>query len=416
MTTSLSLGDARRIALHAQGLRRRSDRAAGAGPGDFRKALARVHYLQIDAANVVARAHYLTMYSRVGPYPVERLDRYVARRQAFEYKSAHIAMLIATPLHPLFRWCMDPPRAGNALALVEARRPGYVDSVLRDIADRGPLAYTELADPGRVPKDQRQSRYAESSLRWSSWSMGDAVLNALAAQGVLATSGRKGFEPRFDLTERVIPAEVLALPTPAAEDAKRELVRLAARAVGLGTAKDVAGYFRLKVAEARLHLRDLVAAGELEAVRVEGWKDAAFLARGATAAAVDACTLLSPFDSLLWERSRTVRLFGFEQAFELYVPAAKRRYGYYVMPFLLGDRPVARVDLKADRPASTLVAHAAFAEDGVDAAAVADALAAELRTLAGWLALATVAVGDRGDLAPLLGRAVAASGRLTPRQ
>jgi hypothetical protein len=221
-------------------------------------------------------------------------------------------------------------------------------------------------------------------------------------------AARKGFEPQYDLTERVIPPEILALPVPAPADAQRELVRLAVQAVGVGTAKDVAGYFRLPVAATKARLGELLTAGEVQHARVEGWKQPAFLAPRIPAAPVEGRALLSPFDSLLWERSRTRSLFDFEHVFELYVPAAKRRFGYYVLPFLLDEAIVARVDLKADRPSGRLIVSGAFAEKSVGArrANVAGALGDELRSVAAWLALDAIDIGDRGDLAVPLRRAL----------
>jgi hypothetical protein len=208
----------------------------------------------------------------------------------------------------------------------------------------------------------------------------------------------------YDLSERLIPAAILALPTPSDDDAKRALLALAARSLGIATARDLADYYRIRMPQARPLVPDLVEAGEIVPVTVEGWRDPAFLHRDAVVPRrIAAATLLSPFDSLIWApRDRTERLFDFRYRLELYTPAAKRIFGYYVLPFLLGDRIVARVDLKADRKAGALLAHGAFSEPHTEAADTADALARELLALAAWLGLERVVVGERGDLAPSL--------------
>lgn len=396
----LSREEARRIALRAQGF---GGARSNGNLRTLRSVAARLHCIQIDAVNVLIRTHYLPMYSRAGAYDTKQLDRLAyERRELFEFKPKNMAGLFSTELYPLFRSWMAPAgnqRGSEILERIEAGRPGYIDAVVDEIAERGPLAFTELSDPGRIPEERRQTKYAASSVLWGTWAVGDAVLNALAGTGRLTISRRKGFEPQFDLTERVIPAEVLARPVPPAEEAQRELTRLATRALGVATVKEIAGYFRLPVASTRARVRELDAAGEVASVRVDGWKEPAYLAAGHSTKPVTGQALLSLFDSLLWERPRVARLFDFEHVFELYVPPAKRRYGYYVLPFLLDERLVARVDLKADRAGSTLLVPGAFGERDVDKAKVTDALVTELRLLASWLDLDHIAVGDRGDLA-----------------
>ncbi|HEU4421997.1 MAG TPA: crosslink repair DNA glycosylase YcaQ family protein, partial [Pilimelia sp.] len=283
------------------------------------------------------------------------------------------------------------------LARVERERPGYVAAVEREVAERGPLAFGELRDPAR--REKGQTRYAESTLLWYRWSDGKTVLEGLFDAGRLAAADRRGFERRYDLAERVIPPDVLSVPAPAAPDAHRALIRHAAGALGVATVRDFADYFRLPVASTRARLRELVDGGELRPARVQGWADGAYLFPAADSAPVDGRALLSPFDSLLWERDRTERLFGFNHTFELYVKAPNRRYGYYVLPFLLGDMLVGRVDLKADRETRTLHVLGAFAESSAPGAKIAGELAAELRDLADWLGLDTVEVSERGDLA-----------------
>jgi uncharacterized protein len=401
---SLPAAQARAIALTAQGF--------GRPARDLLEVAAGLGAVQIDAVNVLVRSHYLPFYSRLGGYDRDLFDDLCYRRHAlFEYVG-HAASLLPVELHPALRWRMagyaDHKNWAGFRARVEGERPGYLAAVEREITERGPLAYTELADTGRRDKQSAAMKYAESSLLWYRWSDGKSALEWLHLTGRLAIAGRRGFEPRYDLTERVIAPEVLAVPTPPEADAQRALVLTAMRALGVAVVRDVADYFRMPVAVTRARLRELLDAGGIERVTVEGWPGEAYLDPAAVAgppAAVDAVAaraLLSPFDSLLWERDRTRRLFGFEHVFELYVKPEKRRYGYYVLPFLLGDRLVARVDLKADRAARTLLVQGAWLEPGADRALVAEALSAELRTLADWLGLESIAVRDRGDLAASL--------------
>ena len=232
------------------------------------------------------------------------------------------------------------------------------------------------------------------------WHEGKVALEHLFFTGQVAASQRINFERRYDVTDRVLPPAVCAVPTPSASDAQRELVRVAARALGVAAEPDLGDYFRLPRAASKARVAELVGGGELEEVEVEGWEVPAYLWPGARRpSAVHARALLTPFDSLIWFRPRTERLFGFRYRIEIYTPAPKRVSGYYVLPFLLGDTLVARVDLKSDRKRGTLLVHGAFAEDGVDRAGVAAELAVELRRVASWLRLDAVAVGDRGDLA-----------------
>ena len=372
----------------------------------MRAAVAELGAVQIDAVNVLVRAHYLTLFSRLGPYPVRLLDELTGRRrQAFEYWG-HAASILPMQFHPLLRWRMaraaeDKSWAGFR-ARVEGQRPGYLAAVEREVAERGPLAFTDLADPARR---ERPARYAASTMLWDRGSDGKTALEYLFDAGRLAADGRKGFQRRYDLVERVIPPEVLALPTPSPDDAQRALVLHAARALGVATANEIRYYFYLSAAVAKDRLRELVESGDLLPARVEGWDEPAYLHPGARRGQVSARALLSPFDSLLFERDRVERLFGFRHSFELYVKPAQRRYGYFVLPFLLGDSLVARVDLKADRATRTLLVLGAFGEPALPGSAPAE-LAAELRDLATWLELDSIEVADRGDLSPALRSAV----------
>lgn len=407
----LSAGEARRVALAAQRFGR--PRPAGApNLGHVRRLVGALGAVQIDAVNVLVRSHYLPIYARLGPYPRELLDRLVyQRRAAFEYWG-HAASVLPIELQPALRWRMasnDGHRHWAAFReRVERERPGYLAAVEQEVAERGPLAFTDLADPAR--REKTTNKYAESTLLWHRWSDGKTALEMLYSAGRLAVAGRRGFERLFDLPERVFPPEVLAAPTPTEEDARRELLLRAAAALGVATVRDLADYFRFSIATTRARLRELVDAGELLPARVEGWPEPAFLHPDADSRPVRARALLSPFDSLIWERARSERLFGFRPSFELYVPAAKRQYGYYVLGFLLGDAIVARVDLKADQRRGVLQVPGAFAEPGTPPRTVAGELAAELRELAGWLELAEIEVADRGELAGQLRRALARGG------
>jgi uncharacterized protein YcaQ len=403
----ISSAQARRIALHAQGFGKA--RPARPTAAHLRAVVRRLGAVQIDAVNVLVRAQYLTLYSRLGPYPVRLLDDLVhKRRHAFEYWG-HAASILPIEFHPLVRWRMARHAADkNWLAFVERlnrERPGYLDAVLAEIADRGPLTYPELTDPARRERDH--SRYSESTLLWYRWSDGKTALEGLFNAGMLATAGRRNGQRQYDLPERVVPTSVLALPTPSDEDAQRALVLHAATALGVATAKEIAYYFYLRMATTTLRIRELVDAGELTPVRVEGWRGQAYSPRAVTTTPVRARTLLSPFDSLLFERERVQRLFGFRHSFELYVKPVTREYGYYVLPFLLGEDLVARVDLKADRARGALLVLGGYAEPGRATVEVATELAQELRTLASWLDLADVEVSARGDLAPLLQKTLA---------
>jgi uncharacterized protein YcaQ len=400
---------ARRIALHAQGF----GRARPARPSlrQVRDVVRRLGAVQIDAVNVLVRAQYLTLYSRLGPYPATLLDELVhQRRHAFEYWG-HAASILPIEFHPLVRWQMARYATGRHwLAFLERlhrERPGYLDAVLAEIEDRGPLTYTELTDPARRERDH--GAYAESTLLWYRWSDGKSALDGLFNCGRLAAAGRWDNQRRYDLSERVIPASVLDLPTPTEEEAQRAMVLHAATALGVATAKEIGYYFflpmvvtNLRATVIRRRIAELVDSGDLQPVTVAGWRDPAYAPRAVASGPVRARALLSPFDSLLFERDRVERLFGFRHSFELYVKPANRVYGYYVLPFLLGDQLVARVDLKADRARGILLVQAAYAEPGRATGEVAGELAEELRGLAGWLGLDAIEVGSRGDLAAKL--------------
>ena len=392
----LSLAQARRIALAAQGFARpRPD--AVPDRRHVRRALDRLGLLQIDSVNVLVRAHYLPLFSRLGPYATELLDRAAyagSARALFEYWG-HEASLLPVQSHPLLRWRMARAERGEGiygeLARFGRERRDYIESVFAEVKDHGPLGASALRDGGRGKGS------------WWGWSDGKRALEWLFWAGRVTTAARRGFERIYDLPERVLPPSVLAIPTPSPEDAQRDLLRIAARALGIATERDLRDYFRLAVADARARLAELVEAGDVIPVSVEGWTQPAFLDPGARLPRrIEVRALVAPFDPLVWERDRTERLFGFRYRLEIYTPAHKREHGYYVLPFLLDERLAARVDLKADRAARRLLVRGAHAEPGVSLPEVAAALRAELGMMARWLGLDRVTIEARGALARAL--------------
>jgi uncharacterized protein len=396
---SLSLSQARRIALAAQGF---TDPAPSGVPNrrHLRRVLGRTGLLQMDSVNVLQRAHYMPVYSRLGPYPTDLLDRAANRkpRELFEYWG-HEASLVPVALHPLMRWRMAAWRehAWGSVRRVAEEQPELVKWVLDEVRVNGPLTAADIEHDAARPK----------KVHWGwNWSVVKQALEYLFYAGEVTAAGRNsGFARLYDVPERVLPASVLELPTPSDDEAFRSLVLLAARSLGVAAEIELRDYFRLPVRAARSAIAELVAAGELRPVTVEGWKQPAYLHREARLPRrVRGDRLINPFDPLIWERARTERLFDFFYRIEIYVPAPKRVHGYYVLPFLQGERFTARVDLKADRQAGVLRVPAAWSEPGVDRAEVAAALAVELERLAGWLGLSGVAAPERGDLAkPLAG-------------
>ncbi|MFQ1004044.1 winged helix-turn-helix domain-containing protein [Modestobacter sp. SSW1-42] len=382
---------ARRIALAAQGFA--DPRPTGpVGTRQLRRTIERLGVVQIDSVNVVSRSHYLPYFSRLGPYPRAAVDQLAdARHDVFEYW-AHEASFLPVRLQPSLRWRMAAAEqeAWGSMTRVQRERPEYVAALLERIRRDGPLRASQLAE----------ARPNRPGTMWN-WHEGKAALEYLFFTGALTARARTaGFERVYDLTERVLPAAVVQTRTPERGDAVRELVRTAARGLGVATETDLRDYFRLSPADARTAIAELTDAGELAPVEVAGWGRPAWLVPDARRPRwVRARALLSPFDSLVWERPRVERLFGFRYRLEIYTPAEKRVHGYYVLPFLLGDALVARVDLKADRKAGVLRVQAAHAETGVDVARVARELAAELRLMAAWSELDSVEVAGAGDLA-----------------
>lgn len=392
-----SVDEARRIALAAQGF----DRPRVSGRVDnrhFRRVLDTVGLVQIDSVNVLARAHYMPFFSRLGAYDPAALDRLTwGSGRLFEYWG-HEASFIPVERYGLFRHRMEGGRRNwwRREELLQ-RRAEEATALVEHIRTNGPVVHGEIHDG-----DRRAG--------WWGWSDTKQLLEALFTTGDLAVGDRRNFARLYDVPERILPAEALAGPHPSAEEALRELVRLGAVHHGIGTAADIGDYYRVGMTPAKHALEELADAGVVERVTVRGWTDRAYLAAGARLPRrVEARALLSPFDPVVWFRDRSERLFDFHYRIEIYTPEAKRQYGYYSLPFLLGDRIVGRVDLKADRKAGTLLAQATHIEAGHDPSEVAAALADELRLVASWQSLERIEVKAKGNLARPLGRALGTS-------
>jgi len=362
---------------------------------------------------VLERAHYLPLFSRLGAYDRAALDGLSARapRRLFEYW-AHAACLLPVSTHPLLRWRMAAARdeAWGGMRSVEDSHPGLLDRVRTAVADIGPATHAEI-EAALGPRPPRES----GQWGWN-WSPAKRALELLFWSGEVTTAGRRSFERRYDLPERVLPAAVLAAPTPTASDAHRGLVAIAARALGVATEPDLRDYFRLRPADSRAAVAALAAEGVLEPVSVEGWDAPGWLHTAAVLPRrTPARALLAPFDPLVFHRPRVRRLFGMDYRIEIYVRPPERVHGYYVLPLLSGDRLPARVDLKADRAASVLRVQAAWSEPAAPPDTAAE-LASALAEMAGWLRLDGVAVAGRGDLAAPLAAEVAGAGWAVPTQ
>jgi uncharacterized protein YcaQ len=377
-------------------------RPAGREPGlaALTAAVRRLGLLQLDSVNVFCRAHYMPLFSRLGPYDTRLLDRIAAHgsgrvdRRLIEYW-AHEASLIPLEYHRLFRWRMaERDRIWRGVRRVLEEHPDLVEQTLELVRAQGPVRSRDTGHARKSPV---------AGEMWN-WHEGKVALEALFFTGVIGAWRRINFERHYDLIERIMPPALLAEETPSREEAHRELTRAAARALGVATIADLADYWRISPRDLAPRVAELVAAGELVAVQVRGWDSPAYLWHEARRPrSVQTRALVSPFDSLVFFRPRTERLFDFHYRIEIYTPEPKRIHGYYVLPFLLDGRLVARVDLKSDRQARVLRVQAAFAEQDVDRVHVARELGAELQLCAAWLGLTGgVWVGDRGDLAPLL--------------
>jgi uncharacterized protein YcaQ len=393
----VTAAQARRIAVAAQGF-------SEPGPGGpvtrahLRRLISRIQVLQLDSVSVAVRAHYAPVFSRLGPYDRDILDRaawdHSARspRLLVEYW-AHEAALMAVDDWPLLRWRMRQYRHGRWGTHIVKANPQLADKIVAAVAQLGPSTAGQIeAHLAAGPRGPRGAWWgSRTDTKW--------VAEALFASGVLTTATRVGFARHYDLTERVLPTDVLSRDVDE-DDAVRQLTLRAATALGVGTEADIRDYFRLAAGQAKPAIAKLVADGELNRVEVDGWSAPAYLVAEQTIPRHDRGTaLLCPFDPLIFFRPRVQRLFEFFYRIEIYTPANKRQFGYYVWPFLLDGELVGRVDLKADRAADALHVVGAFVEPDRSPSRVAAALAGELETMAGWLGLAGVTVGERGDLA-----------------
>lgn len=396
MTDSLSLAQARRLALRAQGF-------GGALPGEIghRQLLAqikRLGALQIDSVNALVRSHYLPLFSRLGAYDPTQLEELAwspgRRRGLFEYWG-HEASLLPLSCYPLLRWRMQRARSGEGIykqmAQFGREQQPLIRQVLQSVCEQGALGAGSLGKP------------AAGSSGWWGWSAEKHALEWLFAAGEVMVAGRRGFERLYDLPQRVLPAALLCVAEVDEADAQRQLLLQAAQALGVATEKDLRDYYRLDAATSQARLAELLEAGELQRVRVQGWVQPAYC-RGAPKIPrkVVASALLSPFDSLIWERARTERLFDFRYRLEIYTPQHKRVYGYYVLPFLHNERLAARLDLRAERAQQCLAVHALHLEaSGLDEDGMA-ALALNLQALAGWLGLQQIKLNCRSVAAARL--------------
>jgi uncharacterized protein YcaQ len=388
----LTAAQARRTALAAQGFG--SPRPSGTvDVRHVRRLFRDVSLVQIDSVNVAVRAHYMPLYSRAGAYRADLMDTHAyQRREVFEYWG-HEASFLPVERYPLMRYRMAAMRPWHRVRALLEEHPDYMDEVFAEVAEYGPLTVSDLADPGKRTGP------------WWGYGKGKIALEWLFATGKLAIADRRNFTRYYDILERVLPATALDDDAPEKEAAQRELLLLSAQALGVGGAADLADYYRIRMPEARPRIVELVESGDLIEVAVEGWAKPAFMRPGATVPRVmSARALLSPFDSLVWFRDRTERLFDFHYRIEIYVPEPKRIFGYYVYPFLLGDELVGRVDLKADRAAGKLLVRGSYSEEGRDRSRVAGEMAQELALMAGWLGLNEVVVENRGDLAASLAK------------
>lgn len=392
---NVSLDDARRIVLAAQGFARA--RPARPRAAHVRRVIHELGLLQIDYVNVLVPAHYQVPFSRLGPYERPILDRLVFEHQEFTEQWAHVASIVPMSAWPLLEHRRRQFDGGPRLKAFARKHHRYLDAVLEAVREHGPISADDLDCPEGVARKIPGA--------WSR-SVPRVALDWHFGQGrVVATNRLPNFMRQFDLTERVVPAEHRRRSV-GREEAQRELLRIAARAQGIATAGDLSDYWRMPTREARSRLAELVATGDLREVAVEGWNEPAFLdPRAKQPRRIAAAALLSPFDPMVWTRARVARLFGFDYKIEIFFPEKERRWGYYVLPFLLGERLVARVDLKAERTARRLDVLASHVESHADPSAVSEPLARELHTMARWLDLDEVRVGRRGNLARELGPA-----------
>lgn len=396
----MNAAQARRTALAAQGFGKR--KPANPKRRAVLDVVARTRLLQLDSVSAVVRAHYAPVFSRIGPYDRSLLDGAAwsdsakARRGLVEYW-AHEAALIPVADWPLMRWRMAEYRHGrwSGMRAVVERNPTLGKDILDVVTEVGAASAGEIERHLELDKPRAKGTW---------WNLSDTkmICEQLFAAGELSTARRVGFTRHYDLTERVVPADVVDREI-GEGDAVRELIRRSSRALGIGTEADLRDYYRLARRQSAPAIAELVDAGELLPVDVDGWDAPAYLhPEAATPRRIAGTALLCPFDPLIFFRPRTQRIFDFHYRIEIYTPEPKRVHGYYVFPLLLDGKLVGRVDLRAERATGRLLAPAAFAEPGHATAETATALRSALREMADWLELDDIVIGDRGDLAPLL--------------
>jgi uncharacterized protein len=402
---SLSIAEARRIALHAQGFTGQSRDTKATWP-KMQAMVEKLHLLQIDSVNVLVRSHYLPLYARLGHYDVAALDArcFTQKKRHFFECWAHEASLVPLDLHPLMRWRMDRARAGNgtykSMNAYGLDNKAFLKATLEHIRNNGPIRASEVPGGGK----------AEGG--WWGWSKGKITLETLFDQGLVTAATRQGFERIYDLPERVISAEVLNRPTPSERECFRLLIEKSAEALGIATEFDLRDYFRLPVSEARLATQDAIGSGVLIPVSVDGWNKQAYLHRDAKIPRkAGATALLSPFDPIVWDRDRAERIFNFHYRIELYTPAPKRKFGYYVLPFMVGEKLGGRLCLKSDRQSGTLLVNRAHIEADADVTETAALISTELQLMASWLGLERVKISRAGIFAKALNAASRDSAR-----
>lgn len=390
--------EARRIALAAQGFAR--PQPAKPTQAHFKRVLKNMSVLQLDSVQYVCRSHYLPVFARLGVFDTGHLDKFTYGTSHVLETWAHEASLIPMEHEPLLRWRKTRSAEGKVWAHLRElaeKRPEYVASLRREIEERGPLHAGQLSEPGKNKK----------GTWWNARSDGKVALEWMFHAGQVGARRDSNFRRVYDLPERIIPDKVQAIQTPSVSDAHRELLMLAAKSHGIASMDCLADYFRIKISEARPRVAELVEDGRLTQVEVEGWDKPGYLhPKREQPGSIEVATVLSPFDPVVWNRKRAAKLFNFEYRIEIYVPQPKRKYGYYVLPFLMGDTLRARVEVKADRKAGRLLVIGAWLEKGQDGSRTAERLAGSLRTLATQLKLDTLTLPRKGNLAKLLATAL----------
>ncbi len=394
---TFTIQDARRIALSAQGLFQAIPKDRDITLSDFDAVLQRINIVQIDSVNVLVRAQYMPFFSRLGPYPIEMLHQYAYEKQNLYEYYVHQASMIPISQLPMIRYRMDEWKPWRTWSEEIAKRPGMLEGIIDEIKSRGPLEVSDIPNKGE---------------RYGHWGITTAklVLETMLHKGQLSIADRLNTARRYDLFERVVPEHVAQEPPMPKLEAHRKMMELAISSLGVGTLADCADYYRIKRDDAKVALDHLVETSKIERVNVGNLSIDLYAVPGIEPPEKDvkACSIVSPFDPAAWFRSRLEWLFDFEYRIEIYTPAKKRKYGYYVLPFILGDRFVARVDLKADRQASVLRVPGAFLEPDCDDEHVAHDLAAQLKLMADWLQLDRIVIGRRGNLTRSLRAAVKA--------